>query len=1211
MAIQQGAPGLSGFTDRFEAMHPLGRGGMGEVWLARDRITGEQVSLKWIAADQAKSPFGQRLRREFLHLKQLSHPSILRVHDFEVSSSSGEIGFTSEVLLGPNSTELAGQLNLQRWWQMASGVLRALAFMHRNRWVHGDIKPDNIRLRSEISEDPMDPVLLDFGLSRQEHLAAEEKILGTPQTMAPEQWLGQPPQLRSDVYSAGILLYHWWAGKFPFEEVAKPLLSSAHLHEEIPSLDEIRPGLPPAVGGVLMKMLAKKPDDRYAHAGEALFDLSTIFNPENPIAAETSESLLAQVNYAGTGNSAAADLVGNVEHWLRNSSNEEILLHLHSQDSDRRWLVDRAKGELQSRGWSLISLDGGSGDPFSELSRKIDTASSKILVLVMDPDPGNSEWQRILKIHQWKDSRLHWWISSRETPAGFVGETLASGSVLEITTEKNLEVKLDTFLELALPGCTVPTRLRSRLQAWGQGEPGMWRRILKGRIESGELTHDGVRWIWQKQPSQYLPEDRWKNRSREQFSDLSESGKMILESLAVLGRPASVTELSRLSRLSGGDFPACVSELASKKWLSVGRQIGFCRVFQQEAVLSTLSSAERKTIHEKVLEFEHESLLEKALHQLNSEDAQGAARTLKPLLGEVEAPVPIEEALRRIPILSSLIHLLPEEEHRPWLELLGQMEDRCGHDALRDHTWRQAAVEAKPGSSEALRLTRWRASVQRRDGETRKALSCIEDVSRQAIDFSCPHVVREATLVALEYSRIQRAIVRQGLGKLPKRDPLAEWIPRCRGNLRTSLILEQCRRYLLQGSRLRARDHARIALRENRDGRIVAEAMGLLARAQGDLPALRLWSRLHSFLARREHRHEAATAAEVDAVEALQRMGESPRVNEEIHGVIDRARKECPAQLPRALLVKAREEAGAGFIRSASRLLEEAMSLEGPAGIVAWEGNLLVAASEWVAGRSDVALRILEAASPEWAPHEPERIDVHARHSILKSRCLRSLGDLSGSLFVVDHALTHLRLRGVDGDLVSLRRERVSILKVLGRNSLARMEERKLNGACGSEPGLDPEPRGSRRAKAVFQDLLRERIRSEESGERWESDLELVALEALRLRIQPLSLRIQLARTLFAVHPDPEALVRQCWKKAVRLPSREGRALVLAYWSRLRSQLGDTDSARALDMAAQRELDRWCQQAPEGTARSVLSEWLGMNDGQGIKPIKFADGWSK
>ena len=131
-------------TDRFEAISPLGRGGMGEVWLVRDRKSGELVSLKKIDAEQARSPLGQRLRREFLHLKKLSHPSILRVHDFGVSPKTGETWFTSEVLRGPVSTEIAGQITLQQWWQMSAGFLRALSFMHRNRWVHGDIKPSNI-----------------------------------------------------------------------------------------------------------------------------------------------------------------------------------------------------------------------------------------------------------------------------------------------------------------------------------------------------------------------------------------------------------------------------------------------------------------------------------------------------------------------------------------------------------------------------------------------------------------------------------------------------------------------------------------------------------------------------------------------------------------------------------------------------------------------------------------------------------------------------------------------------------------------------------------------------------------------------------------------------------------------------------------------------------------------------------------------------------
>ena len=145
---------------------------------------------------------------------------------------------------------------------------------------------------------------------------------------------------------------------------------------------------------------------------------------------------------------------------------------------------------------------------------------------------------------------------------------------------------------------------------------------------------------------------------------------------------------------------------------------------------------------------------------------------------------------------------------------------------------------------------------------------------------------------------------------------------------------------------------------------------------------------MFAHLARQANQVEAATAAEIEAMETLQQLGEVSSVRRKIVSLVKQARIECPVQLPRALLISARVQAGWGFIRSAARDIEEALSLEGPAGIVAWEGNLLVAASEWIAGRPQTALKILEAAPPEMAPHEPERIDVHARHAILKSRCV-------------------------------------------------------------------------------------------------------------------------------------------------------------------------------------------------------------------------------
>ncbi len=1194
MAAHPGDTGEAGMSDRFEPIRLLGRGGMGEVWQVRDSLTGEEVSLKRVSAAQAKTPIGQRLRREYLNLQQLRHPAILEVKNYAENPVTGEAWFSSEVLRGPSSTDLSGTLNFHRWLQLSAGFLRSLAFLHRNGWVHGDIKPDNIRLRSPVGSQPMDPVLLDFGLTRREHLPAEEKILGTPQSMAPEQWLGQPPDFRSDVYSAGILLFHWWTGRFPFEDVSKPLLSSAHLHDEIVDPGSLRSGLPVEVSGILLKMLAKRPDDRPSNAGEVLSTLATTLDEEVNEKAETVASLLSQIEYAGVGEAPVRELQDALLQWVGSSAEQESLIHLHRNDADRKIIVDRVVGILQSRGIGVVTLKGCSTEPFFELSRSIDRTWKKIVVLVRDPELGNSEWQKLLQIRQWKSSRLHWWISSRETPAGFFGQALSVCHLRKISTDASVLPELDEFVENALPGCQLSSRVRGRLQSWGQDQPGMWRRILRGRIKSGELNHDGQRWIWRE--NQLPVEDCWRKRAQQEASTLSDSSGRILAALAVLGKPGSVAEISTLVELPSGELPVRIAELAAQKWLRVGRRIQFVEPFQQDAILAALDAGERKEIHARVIQLSHEDRLEKAHHQLSAGNAIGAAETLRPSLREVEQPKSLEEALRWVPLLSSLVQLLPQDSRGVWLEMLGQMEDRLGHSALRDHAWREAERCYQSGSREALRLTRWRASVYRRDGESRKALACIEGIARQEIDFSNSQVMEEAILVALEFSRIQRGLARQGLGKLPKKDPLAEWIPRCRGAMRVSLILEQCRRYLLQGSRLRARDHARIALGESSIARVNCEAMSLLARANGDLPSLRLWSKLHGFLARKENRHEAATAAEVDAVEALQRMGESPRIGTEIHSLIERARKECPAQLPRALLVRAREESGRGFIRSAARDLEEAMSLEGPAGIVAWEGNLLVAASEWVAGRTATAIKILEAAKPDWAPHEPERIDVHARHAILRSRCVRSLGELSGSLFVIDHALADLRMRGTEQDLVSLRWERIALLRLLGRDSLARMEESKLKGLTSLEPGLDPEPAGSRRAEVTFRDLVRGFGRSIDE-EDWNSRLEGVALDALRLRAQPLSLRIQLAKLLSTPHPDSESLARHCWKKAVRLETREARALVLGFWARVRREQGDLKSAQILQLAAERELDRWYQRSPSGSVQAAIAEWLGIEEG--------------
>ena len=1180
---------------RFQPLRLLGKGGMGEVWLAHDQVTGEQIAVKTISPEQVRLPIGERHRREFRQLHRLQHPSILKVHDYGCDVDSGCHWFTSEVLRGSMSTDLSGALDLKRWWQLCGGFLRALSFMHRNGWVHGDIKPDNVRLRSVPNDQVLDPVLLDFGLTRREDRPAEEKILGTPHAMAPEQWLGEPPDRRSDVYSAGVMLYHWWTGQFPFHGTAMPLLSGAHLNQECPDPNSIRKGLPFEISELILKMVAKRPDDRPENAGEVLARLSGIIESDVSLAGDNICSLKSQLEYAGAGKAPVDALVNGVIQNLKLGKTPESIFHIHRYSEDRRRILSDSIRELQYRGISVVQLEAHREDPLKQLASRLSPQASEAVVVVRDPGTGSLEWKRLLELDQWKNTKLCWVLSSEVLPGGFFGELRTRPNHIVLNTDTELKTTLTDWLATALPGGQLPQRLLSRLETWGQGKPGMWKRILLGRLRSGELGHDGQRWTWKTSISP--PEDRWRQRASREVTCLKLDEQKILQVLAILGAPAPISVVAQLAGISAREFPALISGLISQRWLRMGSDLSWRAAFQADGVLAAMTAEQRRSWHSVAARLQNPSFLDTAVHLLNGGHPLEAAKELEDFRDHPERSMSAGCATVLATVIPALMRFLPETEHPPWWDLLGKVEDSLGQHALRDHAWRMSARFHPVGSFSALRLARWRAHVTRRDGNPKQALGYVEEVSAVKIDFSNPMVVHEAARLAVEYSRIQRCLVRQGLGRLSETDPLEDWVQRCSGPYRSTLIFEQCRRALLKGCRLRAKDLARqgLDLLEGHDVTLkIVEGRCLLARAMDDLSSLIIWSKLFAHLARQANQVEAATAAEIEAMETLQQLGEVSSVRRNIVSLVKQARIECPVQLPRALLISARVQAGWGFIRSAARDIEEALSLEGPAGIVAWEGNLLVAASEWIAGRPQTALKILEAAPPEMAPHEPERIDVHARHAILKSRCVISQGDPSSALFILDSCLTKLRLRGTEKDLISIRNERIVLLESLGQNSMARMEKRRLGQHSQKVSGLDPEPVGSHRARENYRRYKSLMWKSHTCEEKAKL-LEVVALDALRLKSQPLSLRLQLDRSHGLSAEEREALARQGWKRAVRLESREGRALVLMFWAQARRDNNDVQGADKLARSAERELDRWVSRAPAGCSRKALGEMLGIH----------------
>ncbi|MDX6728593.1 MAG: eukaryotic-like serine/threonine-protein kinase [Baekduia sp.] len=252
---------------RYRVERRLGGGGMAEVWCAEDSQLGRRVALKLLASRFAADPdFRERFRREASAAAAMQHPNIVAIYD------RGEWDGTSYIAMELVDGRTLKQLILQRG-PLAPGpatdlmleILKALRYAHKRGIVHRDIKPQNVLLDHEGAVK-----VADFGIAR---VAASEMtetgaIVGTVQYISPEQAQGHPVSPRSDLYSAGVVLYELLTGRVPFDGEAPVAIALKQISEAPVPPSQLRPGLPPALEAVVMRALEKDPARRFADADE-------------------------------------------------------------------------------------------------------------------------------------------------------------------------------------------------------------------------------------------------------------------------------------------------------------------------------------------------------------------------------------------------------------------------------------------------------------------------------------------------------------------------------------------------------------------------------------------------------------------------------------------------------------------------------------------------------------------------------------------------------------------------------------------------------------------------------------------------------------------------------------------------------------------------------------------------------------------------------
>jgi serine/threonine-protein kinase len=265
--------------DDFELVRRIGVGGMGQVYLARQRSLKRQVAIKILKDELAANVAAlRRFNAEAEAVANITHAHIVQV--YTIGEDQGLHYMALEYVDGRNLRDFILKkglpdlpLAIEIMRQVASGLERAgeLGFVHR------DIKPENILLskKGEVK-------ITDFGLSRcfgtdaPLNLTQTGLTMGTPLYMSPEQVRGQPVDPRSDIYSFGVTCYHMLAGEPPFKGSAAFDVAIQHVQREPRPLGSIRPDLPPELCAIVHRMMAKRPEDRYQSAREILADLDRL-----------------------------------------------------------------------------------------------------------------------------------------------------------------------------------------------------------------------------------------------------------------------------------------------------------------------------------------------------------------------------------------------------------------------------------------------------------------------------------------------------------------------------------------------------------------------------------------------------------------------------------------------------------------------------------------------------------------------------------------------------------------------------------------------------------------------------------------------------------------------------------------------------------------------------------------------------------------------
>jgi serine/threonine-protein kinase len=356
----------------YRVIEHIGRGGMADVWSARDKRLSRTVAIKTIARDLSQELDPVKLfEREAQTIAALEHPHILPIYEF--GEFGGQLFIVMRYVSGGSLEDILekGPMSLEETMRVARAVGQALDYAHNSKVIHLDLKPSNILLDSYQS-----PYLADFGLATMvgpEGRAANPGS-GTLLYMAPEQLTSEHLDFRADIYSFGILIFHMVTGQLPFDATVPLALRQLQMREDIPTVESVRPGLPSTLNTMLRRATALEPLKRQDSLRELLQNLEGIVTPGRvPISLDTARAGTSGETSPAVNISLDQLITGPIEGLVSRPLDPLVKPQETSGGLDiDKLITGPVEGLISRPSVNPASVDTGEG----LISRRLDTASA-------------------------------------------------------------------------------------------------------------------------------------------------------------------------------------------------------------------------------------------------------------------------------------------------------------------------------------------------------------------------------------------------------------------------------------------------------------------------------------------------------------------------------------------------------------------------------------------------------------------------------------------------------------------------------------------------------------------------------------------------------------------------------------------------------------------------------------------------------------------